>query len=70
MQVWGCDTVYKCTDVCPKQVPPTQAGTGMWAWFLQRITGNSTIKDIDSNLDIINTSIFKGLWIENYSILR
>ena len=27
--VWGCDTVYKCTDVCPKQVPPTQAITAL-----------------------------------------
>ncbi len=25
--VWGCDTVYKCTEVCPKEVPPTLAIT-------------------------------------------
>ncbi|EEG78664.1 succinate dehydrogenase/fumarate reductase iron-sulfur subunit [Dethiobacter alkaliphilus] len=21
--LWGCDTVFKCVDVCPKDVPPT-----------------------------------------------
>jgi succinate dehydrogenase / fumarate reductase iron-sulfur subunit len=23
--VWGCDTVFSCSDVCPKQVRPTEA---------------------------------------------
>ncbi|NIS60733.1 MAG: 4Fe-4S dicluster domain-containing protein [Proteobacteria bacterium] len=23
--VWGCNTVFKCVTVCPKQVPPTHA---------------------------------------------
>ncbi len=23
--VWGCNTVFKCTRVCPKEVPPTHA---------------------------------------------
>jgi succinate dehydrogenase / fumarate reductase iron-sulfur subunit len=23
--VWGCNTVFKCTKVCPKEVPPTRA---------------------------------------------
>jgi len=27
--VWGCDTVYKCVDVCPKEVPPTQGITAI-----------------------------------------
>ena len=27
--VWGCDTVYMCTDVCPKKVPPTQGITSI-----------------------------------------
>jgi succinate dehydrogenase / fumarate reductase iron-sulfur subunit len=27
--VWGCDTVYMCTQVCPKEVPPTQGITAM-----------------------------------------
>ncbi len=27
--VWGCETVYKCTAVCPKMVTPTQAITGL-----------------------------------------
>lgn len=26
--VWACDTVYRCVEVCPKQVPPTNAITG------------------------------------------
>jgi succinate dehydrogenase / fumarate reductase iron-sulfur subunit len=27
--VWGCDTVYKCSEVCPKGVPPTQGITAL-----------------------------------------
>jgi succinate dehydrogenase / fumarate reductase iron-sulfur subunit len=27
--VWGCDTVYRCVDVCPKEVPPTQGITAI-----------------------------------------
>ena len=27
--VWACDTVYRCVEVCPKQVPPTNAITGL-----------------------------------------
>lgn len=27
--VWGCDTVYLCTEVCPKDVPPTQGITAI-----------------------------------------
>ena len=27
--VWGCDTVYMCTEVCPREVPPTQGITAM-----------------------------------------
>jgi succinate dehydrogenase/fumarate reductase-like Fe-S protein len=23
--VWGCNTVFQCARVCPKQVPPTHA---------------------------------------------
>ncbi len=26
--VWACDEVYRCVEVCPKQVPPTNAITG------------------------------------------
>jgi len=26
--VWGCDEVYRCVEVCPKQVPSTNAVTG------------------------------------------
>lgn len=26
--VWECDEVYRCVEVCPKQVPPTNAITG------------------------------------------
>ncbi len=25
--VWACDTVYRCVEVCPKKVPPTNAIT-------------------------------------------
>lgn len=27
--VWGCDAVFRCAEVCPKQVPPTQAITAL-----------------------------------------
>ncbi|VVB56043.1 Fumarate reductase (CoM/CoB) subunit B [uncultured archaeon] len=27
--VWACDRVYRCVEVCPKQVPPTNAITGL-----------------------------------------
>lgn len=27
--VWACDHVYRCVEVCPKQVPPTNAITGL-----------------------------------------
>jgi succinate dehydrogenase / fumarate reductase iron-sulfur subunit len=23
--VWGCNTVFRCVKVCPKEVPPTHA---------------------------------------------
>lgn len=23
--IWGCDTVFRCTDVCPREIPITQA---------------------------------------------
>lgn len=26
--VWACDEVYRCVEVCPKKVPPTNAITG------------------------------------------
>ena len=26
--IWACDEVYRCVEVCPKQVPPTNAITG------------------------------------------
>lgn len=26
--IWACDQVYRCVEVCPKQVPPTNAITG------------------------------------------
>ncbi len=31
--VWACDEVYRCVEVCPKQVPPTNAITH----FMRRI---------------------------------
>lgn len=31
--VWACDEVYRCVEVCPKQVPPTNAITG----FMRKI---------------------------------
>lgn len=31
--VWACDQVYRCVEVCPKQVPPTNAITG----FMRKI---------------------------------
>ncbi len=31
--VWACDEVYRCVEVCPKNVPPTNAITG----FMRRI---------------------------------
>ncbi|HLB72052.1 MAG TPA: succinate dehydrogenase/fumarate reductase iron-sulfur subunit [Candidatus Methanoperedens sp.] len=31
--VWKCDEVYRCVEVCPKKVPPTNAITG----FMRRI---------------------------------
>ncbi len=31
--VWECDEVYRCVEVCPKQVPPTNAITG----FMRKI---------------------------------
>lgn len=27
--IWACDEVYRCVEVCPKQVPPTNAITGL-----------------------------------------
>jgi succinate dehydrogenase / fumarate reductase iron-sulfur subunit len=27
--VWGCNTVFQCVNVCPKEVPPTQAIVNM-----------------------------------------
>ncbi len=27
--VWACDQVYRCVEVCPKHVPPTNAITGL-----------------------------------------
>lgn len=27
--VWGCDGVFNCVEVCPKEVPPTQAITAL-----------------------------------------
>jgi succinate dehydrogenase / fumarate reductase iron-sulfur subunit len=26
--VWKCDEVFRCVEVCPKKVPPTNAITG------------------------------------------
>ncbi|MBI5253724.1 MAG: succinate dehydrogenase/fumarate reductase iron-sulfur subunit, partial [Euryarchaeota archaeon] len=26
---WGCNTVYTCSEVCPKQVPSTQGITAL-----------------------------------------
>ncbi|HIH43676.1 MAG TPA: succinate dehydrogenase iron-sulfur subunit, partial [Candidatus Methanoperedenaceae archaeon] len=26
--IWACDEVYRCVEVCPKKVPPTNAITG------------------------------------------
>lgn len=38
--VWGCDTVYKCTAICPRQVKPTQAITALRRQILKKkITG-------------------------------
>lgn len=31
--VWACDEVYRCVEVCPKDVPPTNAITG----FMRKI---------------------------------
>jgi len=31
--VWACDEVYRCVEVCPKKVPPTNAITG----FMRKI---------------------------------
>ncbi len=31
--VWGCNKVYRCVEVCPKNVPPTNAITG----FIRKI---------------------------------
>lgn len=31
--VWACDEVYRCVEVCPKNVPPTNAITG----FMRKI---------------------------------
>ena len=28
-EVWACDTVYRCVEVCPKKVPPTNAITSL-----------------------------------------
>lgn len=33
--VWGCDTVYRCVEVCPKGVPPTQGVTAMRRMLLK-----------------------------------
>jgi succinate dehydrogenase / fumarate reductase iron-sulfur subunit len=27
--VWGCDTVFRCIDACPKDVRPTDAFVGL-----------------------------------------
>jgi succinate dehydrogenase / fumarate reductase iron-sulfur subunit len=27
--VWGCDTVFRCIDACPKDVRPTDAIVGL-----------------------------------------
>ncbi len=34
--VWACDEVYRCVEVCPKNVPPTNAITG----FMRSIIRN------------------------------
>lgn len=34
--IWACDEVYRCVEVCPKQVPPTNAITGFMRKILVR----------------------------------
>lgn len=33
--VWGCDTLFKCIDACPKEVRPTDAIVGLRKTLLQ-----------------------------------
>lgn len=38
--IWACDEVYRCVEVCPKQVPPTNAITGFMRKAIKHKLGN------------------------------